>query len=507
MAEEEPLGPTKFAARSLAGHVIQGTAWMVAWRWGVRLIGLLSTIILARILTPSDFGVIAMAMVVVGFLEVLADTNANLALIKTKGLDRSHVDTAWTIQVIVGVAGGMLTIALSPLALLFFHGNWGVVYVIIFLSLRSFANAFINVGVVSFQLNLDFAKDFRFGMYEKAFAFVVAIGAAFLLRSYWALALSVVGSRLFCMALSYWMSPYRPRFDLSRAREIWSYSSWLSLLAIVRFVGGKVDEFVVGNRLGATAMGQYAVALDVSIAPTIELLQPSWRAIFPVYANVSHDGEKLKGLFLDIFGAVVALAMPACFGVSAIAPDFVFLLLGSQWSNAVPLVAILAASALPLVLIEAVTTLLNVDSHSRISAALTVGYTTSLIPACIVGYAFGGMEGAAWGRLCVLYLLLPAILLAVRASIAVSVADYGLRVWRPALSAGAMFLAVRSAESMVAGPELLRIALSIAIGASVYGVVLFGLWIISGRGAGVERWGAQRAVALARRVWSGDALS
>src|SRR5258706_13079989 len=131
MAEGEPFGPTRFADRSLAGHVIQGSAWMIAWRWGVRLIGLLSTVILARILTPSDFGVIAMAMVLVGFLEVLTDTNANLALIKTKGLDRAHIDTAWKIQVIVGVAGGPLTLALSPLGLLFFVANWAVGFVVL----------------------------------------------------------------------------------------------------------------------------------------------------------------------------------------------------------------------------------------------------------------------------------------------------------------------------------------------------------------------------------------
>jgi len=367
-----------------------------------------------------------------------------------------------------------------------------------------FANAVVNVGAVAFQLNLDFAKDFRFGMYEKVFAFAVGIGAALLLRSYWALAISMVSSRLFCVVLSYRMSRYRPRLDFSRARELWSYSIWLSLLAVVRFVGAKVDEFVVGNRLGATAMGHYAVALDVSTAPTVELLQPAWRATFPVYANVSHDSAKLRELFLDIFAVVVALAMPACLGVSAISSDFVSILLGSQWSDAVPLVSILAASALPLVLIEAVTTLLNVDSHSKISAALTVGYTMSLIPACVAGYALGGIEGAAWGRLCVLYLLLPAILLTVRASIAVSAFDYVSRAWRPAISAGLMFGAVRYAESILSGPALARTALSIVIGAGVYGAALFGLWIISGRGAGIESWSVQRAGAVVRRVWGGN---
>ena len=150
MADEAPLGETRFGARSIAGHVIQGSAWMIAWRWGVRLIGLASTIILARLLTPADFGVIAMAMVIVGFMDVLTDTNTNLTVIKTKGLERAHVDIAWTIQVIVGVAGGVITIALSPLALVFFNANWDIALEIVLLSLRLVANAFINVGVVSF---------------------------------------------------------------------------------------------------------------------------------------------------------------------------------------------------------------------------------------------------------------------------------------------------------------------------------------------------------------------
>ena len=506
MTENEPLGPTKFAARSVAGHIIQGSAWMIAWRWGVRLIGLVSTIILARILTPTDFGIIAMAMVIVGLLDVLTDTNANLTLIRMKDLQRAHVDTAWTIQVMAGGLGGILTIALSPLALVLFDASWDVVLVIAFLSLRFFASALVNVGIVSFQLNLDFAKDFRFGMYEKTASFAVAIILALLLRSYWALAISIVATRCFSLGLSYWMSPYRPRFDLSRWREIWSFSAWLTILAIARFVAGKVDEFLIGNRLGSTAMGHYAVALDVSTSPTIELVQPAWRAIYPVYATVSHDEQKFKALFLQVFAVAVAVATPACFGISAVAFDFVPAVLGPQWVDASGLVAILAVSALPIILIEAVITVLNAYSQSRLSAAVMASSAVALIPACVTGFILGGMEGAAWGRLCALYGLLPICFIALRVCIVVSFTEYWNRVWRPAVAAGIMFLAVRYlAGTMVESGEFQRLAISVFVGVGVYGATMCALWFVAGRPAGIERWTLEKASSLfdwKRLPWS-----
>lgn len=498
----EPLGPTRFATRTVAGHIVSGSLWMVAWRWGVRLTGLASTLILARILTPTDFGIIAMAMVIVGFVEVLADTNANLTLIRTPNLERSHVDTAWTIQLLVGVAGCVLTSALSPLALVFFDGKWEVVFVIMFLSLKLVANAVVNVGAIAFQMNLDFAKDFRFGMYEKLFAFAIGVSSAFILKSYWALAIAVVASRFFSVALSYWMSSYRPRLDLSRRREIWSFSSWLTLLSVTRFLGSKVDEFLIGNRLGATGMGHYAVALDVSTAPTIELIQPSWRAVYPVFANLTGEPDRLKALYLDTFAVVFAIALPACLGVSAVAADAVSLLLGPQWHDSQTLVAILAACALPTILVEAVTTLLNVTSNSRTSAVLTIICTVALIPACLVGFAWGGIEGTAWGRLVALLALLPLILMFARKSLDITAFEYIARMWRPLIGASVMYAVVVLFQSLELGGLFPRLLASVGAGAVTYAVLLLALWSVSGRKAGFERWFVDQALALWRRVAS-----
>lgn len=500
MESEQPLGPSKVGKQSFARHILSGSLWMVAWRWGGRLTGLASTLILARVLTPTDFGIIAMAMVIVGFVEVLADTNANLTLIRTPNLERSHVDTAWTIQLLVGMAGAVFTLAIAPLARVFFDGNWEVVLVIMFLSLKLVANAIVNVGAVAFQLNLDFAKDFRFGMYEKLFAFAVGVGCAFVLKSYWALAIAVVASRFFCVALSYWMSPYRPRFDLSRRREIWSFTGWLTLLSVSRFLGSKVDEFIIGTRLGATGMGHYAVALDVSTAPTIELLQPSWRAVYPVFANLTGEPDRLKTLYLDTFAVVFAIALPACLGVSAVAGDAVSLLLGSQWQDSAALVAILAACALPTILIEAVTTLLNVTSNSRSSATLSIICTITLIPACLMGFAIAGIEGTAWGRLAALLGLLPLILMFARQSLNISATEYLAQMWRPAIGASAMFFVVSVIQSLDFGGTFARLMASIAVGATAYTIFLLALWSVSGRKAGFERWAMDQVSALLHRT-------
>ena len=112
---------TDSARRVAAGHLLKGSAWMIALRWAVRLTGLVSTVILARLLTPTDFGVVAMAMLLVGMLEILNQTGQKLVIIRHADPKREDYDTAWTLSVIVGLVTGLAIVVLAPLANIFFH--------------------------------------------------------------------------------------------------------------------------------------------------------------------------------------------------------------------------------------------------------------------------------------------------------------------------------------------------------------------------------------------------
>lgn len=177
------LGRSRLGDATVGQHMVRGSAWAVGWRWAVRSIGLVSTIILARLLTPADFGLVAMAMVVVGFIEIFGETGQALALLRYKNPTREHYDTAWTLQVAIGILLAVVMIAAAPLGAIYFNEP-RVQPLIYFLSLRALIGGFENIGIVAFRANLDFQRDFLFGLYQKLSTFFLTIGLAIYLRDY-----------------------------------------------------------------------------------------------------------------------------------------------------------------------------------------------------------------------------------------------------------------------------------------------------------------------------------
>ena len=155
-------------------------------RWATRALGLVSTIVLARLLAPEDFGVVAMAMVVVGFLEVFTQTGVDLALIRDANATREHYDTAWTFEILQGAGLALALLAAAPFATRYF-GDARVLTVMQLLSLRAFIGGFENIGVVAFRRDMNFDREFWFGVFKKLCMVALTIGAAFVFRSYWAL--------------------------------------------------------------------------------------------------------------------------------------------------------------------------------------------------------------------------------------------------------------------------------------------------------------------------------
>src|ERR1700722_7876359 len=195
---------------SLQRHMVKGSAWAVAVRWAVRALGLVSTIILARLLMPADFGIVTMAMIVVGTLEIFSQTGQYQAIIRHPNPSREHYDTAWTIFIILCSILAALIFLAAPVADYYFHEPRAVLVVRI-LALKTFINGFENVGVVNFRRDLQFNKQFLFQVLPSVLSFFVTLGAAFLLRNYWALVIGILSQEFTSFLLSYALSPFRPR--------------------------------------------------------------------------------------------------------------------------------------------------------------------------------------------------------------------------------------------------------------------------------------------------------
>src|SRR5690349_1747934 len=133
----------------LQRNLLYGSALMIAMRWSTRLLGLFSTLILVRLLTPDDFGVVAMAMVILGLLEVFTHTSVDLALIRDRDPSREHYDTAWTLEIVQAIGLAIALVVVAPWAARYFNDE-RVAPVIYALALRAVLGSFENIGVVAF---------------------------------------------------------------------------------------------------------------------------------------------------------------------------------------------------------------------------------------------------------------------------------------------------------------------------------------------------------------------
>ena len=202
----------------LRTSVIQGAVWAVALRWLMRLVGIANVAILARILGPSDFGLVAMATLVVGLIETWLAFGVDSALIQNADADRHDFDTAWTIRLLQGVVIALLVVAASPIARAYFkEPRLGPLLAV--LALGIVISGMSNIGVVMYRKDLRFQTEFWILAISKLLSFAVSVAAAFWLRNYWALAIGIVGGYTIGCVVSYVAHPFRPRFSLSRWRR------------------------------------------------------------------------------------------------------------------------------------------------------------------------------------------------------------------------------------------------------------------------------------------------
>jgi O-antigen/teichoic acid export membrane protein len=472
---------------------------MIGVRWAMRLVGLFSTIILARLLAPEDFGLVAMVMLTYGLLETISYAGVDLALLRPGHTTRDYYDTAWTVGIIQGSFLMLCLMAMAPVVAWYFNEPRALA-VMLLTAPRALIESLNNIGCVAFRKDLDFAKEFRYSLYNKLLNFVVVVGAALLMRNYWALVLGALVSGTASVALSYRMHPFRPRLGLSRFREIWSFSQWLIISRIGSFLNRKCDEFVVGGVAGTTAMGNYHVANELAILPSNEIVMPIRRAMFPTLSKVASDTDEFGAAVLSSFSTVAAICLFLSFCLMVTAPEVVAIVLGAKWTDAVPLMRWMALfggfSALLLVLELP----LWVAGHTKVSAAQTWFELALIVPATLWAVHSHGAEGAAAVRAGVALLMVPLMLVLTSRWGSVPALKLLGALWRPMAAAVVMAAAVYPLVVTDALPVVAVLIVKGTACAAAYVSAMALLWLLSGRPAGLEANAIQLIGSLVKRV-------
>jgi lipopolysaccharide exporter len=482
--------------------IAKGAAWMVLAKLTERSLGLVSTLVLARLLVPMDFGLVAMAMSFIALIELATAFGFELALIQRENPTKEHYDTAWTLNVTLGTGCAAVTAALAYPAGLFYEEP-RLVMIMVALAASWAIQSFENIGVVDFRRNLQFWREFRFLTSKKLVAFATTVSLALLLQTYWALVAGTIAGRVGGVLLSYRMHPHRPSFCLAARRDLFSFSAWLFVANILNFLENRLAHFVVGRLHGPTALGLYTVGSEVATLPSSELIAPINRAVFPGYSRMTGNLAELRQGFIDVVAVIAIVAAPASIGVAAAAKPLVLALFGNKWIEAVGVVQILALNGGIHALASNHYSTYLALGQTRLQPIVGAVHVAVLIPLMLLLSRSLGVIGAAYAELgasilsiAVSYALLVRVLkLSARVYLAV--------LWRPVLAAACMGYAVDWAIRKFSAPAspilpVWQLAAAIPLGIVAYSVILTLLWLLSGRPRGAESFLQERLAGAIR---------
>lgn len=471
-------------------RMAKGAAWMVAMKLADRSIGLISTLVLARLLVPADFGLVALATSIIAILGIWSEFGFDLALIRDQTASDRHYDTAWTLTVMRGtIVAAAIWLSADYLALFFDEPR--IVDVLYALSVMSLVEGLQSIRVVDFRKNLELHREFRFLMSARAVQFVVTIVLAYLWRDYWALVCGILTSRIVRLVLSYFMAPYRPRFTFAGFGDLFGFSKWIVFNSMFSFVSMRLDAFVLGRVTGVGPLGLYNMAYEISNMATTELVWPISRAVFPGFAKVAHVKDELVRYYNQSLSLIVLIALPATIGIALSAPYFVPLALGEKWLGTIPLMQVLAIFGCIRVVQASTVSLYYAVNRPQLAVALSGTNILVLVPAMIVLVVNFGAMGAAWA---LVIGSVPTLLLMIWFNsrlLAISVRGSARHVLRPILAAAVM-LAILQALSTEMPPSAdygilaLQIVAFVATGLVAYVGSLLVFWRVLGIGDGAE---------------------
>lgn len=472
--------------------VAVGAVWMVALRFLERGIGFISTLVLARLLVPADFGLVAMAMAVFAFVEMAGYFGFDLALLRDKDAPRSAFDSAWTLYVIHGTLAALLLLALAVPAARFFEEP-RLTPVMLCLALVAFVQGFDNIGTVYFRKEFRFGAEFRFMLARKLVGFVATVGLALWWQNHWALIGGMAAQRAAATVLSYTMHPYRPRLALGHARALFGFSSWIVGARLLEYMKGRGPDFMIGRWLDSASLGLYKVAREIATLPSTELMVPILRAVFPGYAQHADDRARLAQSFLHTQGTILLCTLPVCVCLMLLAAPVQQALLGSHWAAAVPLIEICAlygAVSLPQLSSYSIFEVLGVPQ--RLMAVRAIENAVLLPAIGVVLWQGGGLIGVAWCLVAVQLALAPVVAGFIGQLLPVTAAQRWAMLWRPLLGAAVagMVLHLLQAQRWLDGSSLrafLVLALGFAVGLLSFLVTVALAWWAVGRPSGAER--------------------
>lgn len=464
--------------------LVRGALWALAMRWSVKLIGIVSTAILARFLTPQDYGIIAMAFIVVGFTEAFLTNGTAAALVRIEHPDNEIINSAWTLRLIQGLLAALLLAATAPWIAEFFKEP-KVTQVLWIISVGMALLAFSNIGITLAYRNLQHTLEYKDVVITKVVSVLCTLASAVYFRDYRALLTGIMFGFMAELFLSYYLHPYRPKWCTSKIHEIWHISKWLLITGMGTFILQRSDQVAAGRIAKTREFGLFTVGADIGNLPTGELGPTITRPLFPILSGLQHDWAQAKIVTLKTLATVNTVTIPMGLGMAAVSSQVTAVILGPKWTEAAVFVAGFAIIGVVNYLTGPLTTLMNVAGHVKVQtkivwmefavfAALAVllvepmGLVGLMLARLAAGLFHSGYMAAQTSH----HMELPLVSI--------------LKCYSRPLSGALLMYALLAHTGAWSTHVFLDLGLKVSSGVAFYSVWILLTWRLSGRPQGIE---------------------
>lgn len=322
---------------------IKGFSWMGGLRIIIRFIGFLKIVILARLLSPIQFGVYGISTLALAFLETFTESGINVFLIQHEDNIDDYISTAWIVSILRGLIISLLIILAAPLIVKFFKSSEAY-QLLILISLVPAIRGFINPSVVKFQKQLQFNKEFWLRGVLTATEALVSVILVFITRSTVGLIISLIVTAMLEVILSFSLLCPRPRlsFNPGYFKTIVHSGKWMTVAGIFNYLFHQGDDIVVGRLLSPAFLGLYQQAYKISTLPISEVADTFGKVTFPIYTKISGNKIRLRQAFKNVTLGISALTIPLGAVLFFFPEAVISFILGDNWLAAAPALRVLS---------------------------------------------------------------------------------------------------------------------------------------------------------------------
>jgi O-antigen/teichoic acid export membrane protein len=306
---------------------------MLIIRFTQRGLGLVSTLILARLLTPADFGLVAIVAIVVQFFDVVATSGSAQYIIQKADLHDDDLNTAWTVDLIMKGCLQLILIAAAP-TIADFYNKPELQMALWIASCSLPISALLNPGLTLLRKQLDYRRILRLSIIQKLLSFAAVMIVVVIEPSFWALIIGdLVSASAFTIG-SYLIHTFRPRVSLSQVRTQWVFSQWILLKSVFGYTRSHIDTLLVSRSFGVAEVGKYHMVKHLTSIPATDIISPAIEPLLSAFSlSKKYQPDALPQQLRIALLVILFLITPLCFFIWYYPAPIIDTLLGTQWSS------------------------------------------------------------------------------------------------------------------------------------------------------------------------------